>query len=213
MITLNEDQKYASNLIVDFIENRLDVPYFTLTGGPGTGKTLMLKETLSRTNYYLFNRSAAAVAHAAKNVICESFDHTIPCYTVAQWLGMQMIYTETGGTKFKKNKKIIPKLRTSKIAILDEASMINDALYNNIMEIVQNYDIKLIVVGDTHQLPPVGQDHDSKFFDRINAELTIPMRFLGPITNIAKIYRKAIDDINTSTTLTQNLTSKINADK
>ena len=148
MITLNKDQENASNKVVDFIEGRLDIPYFTLTGGPGTGKTVMLKEALSRTNKYLFDRSAAAVAHAAKNVISDSFDHCIPCYTVAQWLGMKMVYSDTGETTFKKNRKTVPKLNTSKIAILDEASMINDELYDDIMQIVNDHGIKLIVVGE-----------------------------------------------------------------
>ena len=196
MITLNKDQEKAADKVVDFIEGRLDIPYFTLTGGPGTGKTVMLKEALSRTNYYMFDRSAAAVAHAAKNVIADSFDNSIPCYTVAQWLGMKMVYSDNGEVTFKKDKKIIPKLNASKIAILDEASMINDELYDEIMQIVKDYGIKLIVVGDIHQLPPVKQDHDSKFFDRIDATLTIPMRFLGPISNIAKIYKGAIEEIN-----------------
>ncbi len=196
MIILNQDQENAAKKIVDFIEGRLDIPYFTLTGGPGTGKTVMLKEALSRTNTFMFDRSAAAVAHAAKNVISDSFDQSIPCYTVAQWLGMKMVYSDTGEVDFKRNKKATPKLNTSKIAILDEASMINDNLYDDIMQIVEERHIKLIVVGDIHQLPPVKQDHDSKFFDRIDAELTIPMRFLGPITNIAKVYREAIEEIN-----------------
>lgn len=40
------------------------------------------------------------------------------------------------------------------------------------------------------------QNHDSKFFENIGAELTIPMRFLGPISDIAKIYKNEINDIN-----------------
>jgi ATP-dependent exoDNAse (exonuclease V) alpha subunit len=196
MITLNKDQEKASDKIIDFIEGRLNIPYFTLTGGPGTGKTVMLRETLSRTNRYLFDRSAAAVAHSAKNVISESFDHSIPCYTVAQWLGMKMVYGDDGEINFKSAKGVTPKLNASRIAILDEASMINDQLYYDIMNIVTNKGIKLIVVGDIHQLPPVKQDHDSKFFDRIDAELTIPMRFLGPIADLSKVYKDAIEEIN-----------------
>lgn len=196
MIVLNEDQEKAAEKIVDFIEGKLDIPHFTLTGGPGTGKTVMLKEALSRTHRYIFDRSAAAVAHAAKNVLSNAFEESIPCYTVAQWLGMKMSYSTDGDIVFKSDGKIIPKLTASKIAILDEASMINDSLYYEIMNIVHRKNIKLIIIGDVRQLPPVKQDHDSRFFDRIDAELTIPMRFLGPITEIASVYKNAIDDIN-----------------
>jgi len=196
MITLNTDQELAANKIVDFIEGRLDIPYFTLTGGPGTGKTTMLKEALSRTHYHLFDRSAAAVAHAAKNVVCDAFDSSIPCYTVAQWLGQKMIYSENGEITFVKDKKVVPRLKTSKIAILDEASMINDELYDEIMQIVYVNGIKLIALGDVRQLPPVSQSHDSKFFSKIDAELTLPMRFLGPIADLTTVYKDEIDAIN-----------------
>lgn len=196
MIKLNNDQEAAAHDIKDFIDGKLDIPYFTLTGGPGTGKTFMLKEALRRTHSFLFDRSAATVSHAAKNVISEAFNHSIPCYTVAQWLGMKMVYYETGEIAFKPDKYTVPKLVSSRVAILDEASMINDDLYNEIMKLVINHRLKLIVVGDIHQLPPVKQDHDSKFFERIDAELTIPMRFLGPIADVTKVYRDAIDDIN-----------------
>jgi hypothetical protein len=196
MITLNQDQEVAANQIVDFIEGRLDIPYFTLTGSPGTGKSFILKEALSRTSEYTFNRSAAAVAHAAKNVLSDFFDDSIPCYTVAQWLGMKMIYSDTGEITFKRDKKGDAKLLNSKIAVLDEASMIDDELYDEIMQIVYDRNIKLITIGDICQLPPVKQNHDSKFFNKIDAELTIPMRFVGPISDVAAIYRSEITDIN-----------------
>ena len=195
-ITLNQDQEEASKKIIDFIEGRLDLPYFTLTGGPGTGKSLMLKETLSRTPTYSFDRSAAAIAHAAKNVLDNFFDSSIPCYTVAQWLGQKMKYTEDGEVVFIKDPKGIPKLSTTRLALLDEASMINDDTYDTIMNIVQQHNIKLIAIGDKFQLGPVKQNHDSKFFDKIDAELTIPMRFTGPIDDLVGIYRKEITDIN-----------------
>jgi hypothetical protein len=147
-IILNQDQELASSKIIDFIDGKTNLPYFTLTGGPGTGKTIMLYETLLRTNNYLFSRSAAAVAHAAKNVLDTSFKSSIPCFTVAQWLGLKMVYSETGEILFSRDPKGVPKLNMFKIAVLDEASMIHDSLYDDIMTIVTNYGIKLIVVGE-----------------------------------------------------------------
>ena len=49
---------------------------------------------------------------------------------------------------------------------------------------------------DVYQLPPVAQDHDSKFFNKIDSMLTEPMRFTGPIANLAPVYKNAIKDIN-----------------
>jgi len=195
-VKLNKDQEEAANNIVDFIEGKLDLPFFTLTGAPGTGKSFMLKEALLRTNKFMFDRCAATIAHSAKNVLNEMLNHSIPCYTVAQWLGLRMNYNDNGEILFVKSKKAITQLANYKIAILDEASMINDDLFNDIMHIVNLHGIKLIAVGDIYQLPPVKQNHDSKFFDKIDATLTIPMRFSGPIANLASIYRDTITDIN-----------------
>jgi len=195
-VKLNKDQEKAANNIVDFIEGKLDLPFFTLTGAPGTGKSFMLKEALLRTNKFMFDRCAATIAHSAKNVLNEMLDSSIPCFTVAQWLGLRMNYSDNGEILFVKSKKAIAQLANYKIAILDEASMINDDLFNDIMHIVNLHGIKLIVVGDIFQLPPVKQNHDSKFFDKIDATLTIPMRFSGPIADLASIYRDTISDIN-----------------
>ena len=42
----------------------------------------------------------------------------------------------------------------------------------------------------------MGQEHDSKLFDRIDAVLSTVMRFSGPITNLASVYKQAIQEIN-----------------
>ena len=52
------------------------------------------------------------------------------------------------------------------------------------------------MVGDPFQLPPVKQEHQSKFFDKIDAELTVSQRFEGPIGELAVRIRDEIDNIN-----------------
>ena len=80
MIKLNEDQEVAVRKIKDFLNGKLDIPYFTLTGAGGTGKTLSLRYALENHN----NVTGAAIAHSAKNVLNKSFEDSIECYTVAQ---------------------------------------------------------------------------------------------------------------------------------
>ena len=107
-----------------------------------------------------------------------------------------MTYSDNGDVDFISDFKSVQRLKYYKIAVLDEASMVNDYLYNQIMSIVKTNNIKLIVVGDIYQLPPVKQEHDSKFFDNIAAELKMQMRFAGHIEMMSNIYRDAIKDIN-----------------
>jgi exodeoxyribonuclease-5 len=74
--------------------------------------------------------------------------------------------------------------------------MIDDPLYDIIMTEANENNVKIIAMGDSYQLPPVEQDHDSIFFRDIDATLTEPMRFQGPIENLAAIFRKEIRNIN-----------------
>lgn len=193
---LNPGQEAAAEQIVDYLSGKIDKPYFTLSGGPGTGKTFMIKEAISRAKISIERTSAAAIAHAAKNVLKDSLHKDLACFTVAQWLGMKMQYDDLGNTVFKQDKFAAKYLTAYKVGILDEASMIHDELYYQILSIIEELGIKLIVVGDVFQLPPVGQDHDSKFFDNIDAMLTQPMRFTGPISTLSEVYKSAIQELN-----------------
>jgi frataxin-like iron-binding protein CyaY len=195
-LILNQGQEQAAGKVVKFVQGKLDIPFFTLTGDPGTGKTAMLKEAISRSGIPLTYVSGAAVAHAAKNVLKTALGGRIPCFTVAQWAGLKMTYNDQGEIFFKPSPKAYRHMNDYNVLMLDEASMIDDWLFNIIMREVSINRLKLIAIGDIYQLPPVAQNHDSKFFDQIQATLTEPMRFTGPISNLSKVYKEAIAAIN-----------------
>jgi ATP-dependent exoDNAse (exonuclease V) alpha subunit len=199
MIDLTKDQEQAKESLLKFLhEPHPERPYFVLTGAAGTGKTAMLNNTLTELHDWNYeDRTAAAIAHTAKNVLKDSLSDNVDCYTVAQWLGLIMNYDALGNIQFTKGGKLGPRLPNYDLAILDEASMINDALFDDITGIIGDRDIKLIVVGDIYQLPPVEQNHDSKFFEHVDATLTTPVRFSSLISSLTNIYRDAIKEINT----------------
>jgi len=70
--------------------------------------------------------------------------------------------------------------------------MVNDETATEILDYVRKGNKALIILGDYCQLPPVNQDEDSLFFEDISAELTIPMRFKGPIFEITEVVRNEI---------------------
>jgi len=119
-----------------------------------------------------------------------------------------MQYADNGDILFKPDLRTQKALSLYKYAILDEASMINDGLYDDIMMLVKQHNIKLIVVGDVYQLPPVGQEHDSKFFNNINAMLTESMRFKGHISTLSNVYRDAIKALNDGYVINKNILSE-----
>lgn len=186
--TLTDEQADAAVKIKDFL-SKPAVPdsFFCLTGPPGSGKTYMLKEALKGEPRKIYG---GTISHAAKEVLGQSIEE---CFTVAQLLGKvatsnsEEVRFISGGRK---------KITDAKILLLDEVSMIDDMEYDTIMHEVNALGIHLIVVGDPYQLPPVSQDHQSKFFDTIHAELTTSQRFEGPIGELAVRIREEIRKIN-----------------
>lgn len=193
---LNSDQTSASKKLKEFLTDPATVgEVFTLTGGPGTGKTFMLRAVLEDT---IESVQGATISHAAKNVLKSSLGKSAQCVTVAALLGMEMSINDLGEIHFtsSKNARSVGTVGNAKILIIDEASQINDELYNIIRSQCKTKHVRIIAVGDPYQLPPVGQEHDSAFFNNIDFELTIPMRFQGPIADIAYIYKHEINRIN-----------------
>lgn len=189
---LNVEQDQAAKDIHNFLKQPFKRDnFFCLSGPPGSGKTYMLDEALKGTTYL----QGGTIAHSAKNVLQSSFNqNSIQCYTVAQLIGMNMQMNEDIIT-FVISGRAQPKIGINATLVLDEVSMINDYLFNKIMEQVNINRVKLIAVGDPFQLPPVGQEHDSRFFAKIDAQLIRSMRFDGSIGEIAKEIREIIDFI------------------
>jgi hypothetical protein len=88
------------------------------------------------------------------------------------------------------NKYVPPPINFYQIILIDEGSMVNDETAKELIGYVRV--IALIVLGDYCQLPPVNQETDSLFFENISSELTIPMRFQGPLYYLVNLIRTEI---------------------
>lgn len=187
--TLTDEQKRAADLIKEFL-SRPPKPgeFFCLAGPPGSGKTFMLKEALRHETKKIVG---GTIAHSAKDVLSESIPTS---FTVAQLLGYS-IDMESPEIAFKQ-QKAKPKMDEAQVLVIDEASMIDDEIADKIIAGAAINGIHLIVVGDPDQLPPVKQSRVSKFFKKIDAELTTSKRFEGPIGELAMRIRTEIRKIH-----------------
>ncbi len=168
--------------------------YFTLTGGPGTGKTYTTAKVLNDLKHYSI--AAVAPSHAAVNVLASYLPVTIKVYTLAAILGRVPGRDKTGNVIFVLNKQAFIPMKLYDIILLDEASMVDDATFTILVDIAKEYGIKLIAIGDKYQLPPVEQEHDSQFFDNIHGELFESLRFKGPIDILSKTFKQELININ-----------------
>ncbi len=119
-----------------------------LTGGPGTGKT-----TVVRALIHIFDRMGYDIAlcaptgRAAKRM---SEATSREAKTVHRLL--EMVYDAAGGYRFCRNEDC---LLDEQIIIVDEASMIDTMLMCALLKAIK-LGARLIIIGDSDQLPSVG---------------------------------------------------------
>jgi hypothetical protein len=66
--------------------------------------------------------------------------------------------------------------------------MVNDETAKELIGYVKEGNKAPIVLGDYCQLPPVNRKQ-TLFFENISSELTIPMRFQGPLYYLVNLIR------------------------
>ncbi len=145
-VKYNKEQK---NAIRESLENRVSI----ITGGPGTGKTTIINAIVQlyiRLNNInpkdALNKIAllAPTGRAAKKM---SESTGLPASTIHRYLKWNRETDEFQINEFNKNYH--------KLVIVDETSMIDTYLFHSLLQGI-NHNIKLILVGDTNQLPSVG---------------------------------------------------------
>ena len=146
IITYNVKQQEA-------ITNAFKYHFEIITGGPGTGKTTIIKSIVN-TYQELYKKSSrelmeevtllAPTGRAAKRMM-ETVN--FPAQTIHRFLKWNK---DTNKFKINEHNKI-----DTKLVIIDEASMIDTYLLDSLLKGLY-YDTKIILVGDYNQLPSVG---------------------------------------------------------
>ena len=142
-----------------------------ITGGPGTGKTTMLRTLLGELQKRSFSfLLAAPTGRAAKRM-----QQATSCF--AQTLHRLLEYNPIA-RKFEKN--FTNPLKTDFI-IIDEFSMIDLFLIHALLAAVNAKATRLVLVGDVDQLPSVGPGRI--LGDLINSKII-------PVVRLTKIFRQ-----------------------
>ena len=146
---LSRCQETAWAKLQEWVKNK--EPYFILRGYPGTGKTFLLKklQELKGSKDFVYS---ATTNKAAKNL---SKLVKLPTKTIYSVLGLRMEQQE--------DKLVLSQgkpsgyFSSSTILVVDEAGTAPDILADAIEEAVVVNSLKVILIGDPAQLPPVGQ--------------------------------------------------------
>lgn len=144
---LESGLRYAP-LQVRAITGAVNNAVFLLTGGPGTGKTTVVRAIIRIFESMGLRISLCAPTGRAAKRMSETAG--MEAKTIHRLLEME--YGEDGELRFFKNES---DPLESDVVIVDEASMVDmDIMYSLLLAMKNS--ARLVMIGDSNQLPPVG---------------------------------------------------------
>lgn len=141
-ITFNKEQTEA-------IENAITNNFYIVTGGPGTGKTTIIKAIVDITKkiHKYKNQDIALLAPTGRSAKRMSESVGVNAYTIHKYLKWNKETGKFQVDEFNKTRE--------RIVIVDEASMIDIFLFSSLLKGL-SLNVKLLLIGDANQLPSIG---------------------------------------------------------
>ena len=170
-VCYNEQQRLAIKIAVQ-------KGILILTGGPGTGKTTTLRGILKVfENQGLEVALAAPTGRAAKRMseLTGRDAQTIHRLLEVEW-------DRNDKPVFQRNKR---NPLSAGAVIIDELSMVDVVLFSNLLDALP-IGCRLVMVGDSDQLPPVGAGN--VLHDMINSKAL-------PVVELKEVFRQAMESL------------------
>ena len=199
-----EDLVYKNNLLnkkIEEFENHYKITYddmqrtaiknaflkniLIITGGPGTGKTTIIKSIVSlyKEIFHISNIDEIALlaptGRASKRIMESTLERASTIHRFLKW--------NKDTNRFQVNEY---NKSNVKLVIVDEVSMLDTLLFESLLNGLK-YDTRIILVGDVNQLPSVGAGEvlkdliDSEMFSVVKLERLYRQEDNSNIINLA----------------------------
>lgn len=161
-MTLNEGQAEALNNAVQYVVTDSPYNYFLLEGVAGSGKTVAINEiidTIQRLKPQL-RIAMTATTHAAVKVLKGAAVSTssLSFHTIHSLCNFrQNINGVTGKVTYVRDESRVARIEYIDLLIVDEVSMLDAHTFKAIEYFRSKRKMKVILVGDSEQLEPVGE--------------------------------------------------------
>ena len=191
---LTEEQEAAFQYILNFLKS--GKRQMLLGGYAGTGKTTLIRVLLDHLDKGFASATCTAPTNEAVRVIAKLTRRKKFHQTIYSLLGLALVQEDD------KPPILLPKsdskLGQYDVVIIDEASMIQEELFDMIqMELNHHSHIQVIYIGDDAQLPPVKDEgKDSKVFTLTNTVKLVEVQRTAkenPIINIVTDMRNNLE--------------------
>ena len=206
VIRFNTQQEGALTKIETWLTTKETA--FTLEGYAGTGKTTISKKIIDDIKSGFTENETLIVSaptHRAKSVIQKATNEK--AITLHQLLGLKPNFDldnfDPKNLQFTSGGALPPiNNETLKLVVVDEASMINKALYKYLIEKAKANNVKILFMGDRAQLPPIGETLSEVFKNPNNAKLTWVQRTEGdnPLMGVFTKIRNRISEEESKST-------------
>lgn len=146
------EKKYSIEFGVDQIEaitGAIKNNFYIITGGPGTGKTTIIKAivNLLESVCKIDKKDIALLAPTGRSAKRMMQSVGVSAYTIHKFLKWNK---ENGTFQIDEYNKA-----QEKVIIVDEASMVDIFLFNSLLKGLK-LNVKLLLIGDENQLPSIG---------------------------------------------------------
>lgn len=199
------DQQYAADKLGEFL-SQSKYRTFYLFGQAGTGKTYLIGNRIRDwLDKYDRNICICSPTHKALNVIKSNVmnvigadyfaneDCKISFRTLHNKLNFRAKISAIDGSRTFVSKVRKSKTKTLDIILVDECSMISSKMAASINSYMDNSVSKIVYMGDSMQLPPVGEK-----ISRIFSEIDDTYPFQATLSTIVRTKHKSIQAVCTA---------------